>query len=120
MFGLKQYASMLENIAREDRDPYTYASLVVDSAPRADVEKILSQPDPVIWLAQYNQNLSDPALRPWLDEFIGMLREILTPEQQSGSVEPIPANFSAQNASIGSQSITFPVSQQTDTDNGNA
>jgi len=120
MFGLKQYASMLENIAREDRDPYTYASLVVDSAPRADIENILSQPDPVVWLAQYNQRLADPALRPWLDEFIGMMREILTPDAASGSVESIPANFSAQNAPIGSQSITFPIGQQSDADNGNA
>ena len=120
MFGLKQYASMLENIAREDRDPYTYASLVADSAPRADVENILKQPDPIIWLAQYNPKLSDPVLRPWLDEFISLLREILTPDIQSGSVESIPANFQAQNATIGGQSITFPVSQSTDTDNGDA
>ena len=120
MFGLKQYASMLENIAREDRDPYTYASLVIDSAPRADVENILGQPDPVQWLCQYNPNLADPAIRPWLDEFIGMMREILTPPQESGSVESTPANFSAQNAPIGGQSITFPIGQPSDHDNGDA
>jgi len=120
MFGLKQYASMLENIAREDRDPYTYASLVIDSAPRADIENILGQPDPVQWLCQYNQNLADPAIRPWLDEFIGMMREILTPPQESGSVESTPANFSAQNAPIGGQSITFPIGQPSDHDNGDA
>jgi len=120
MFGLKQYASMLENIAREDRDPYTYASLVIDSAPRADVENILSQPDPVQWLCQYNPNLADPAIRPWLDEFIGMMREILTPPQESGSVESTPANFSAQNATISGQSVTFAINQPSNPDNGDA
>lgn len=120
MFGLKQYASMLENIAREDRDPYTYASLVVDSAPRADVENVISQADPIIWLSQYNPNLADPALRPWLDEFIAMLREILTGPPAHASVESTQSNFSAQNATIGGQSITFPIGQQSDSDNGDA
>lgn len=120
MAGFKQYANMLELIAREDRDPFVYANLVADNAPREQLNEILSQPDVVVYLAQFNHNLGKPELRPWLEEFIGALKEVLTPLDNSATVSQGATNMTVNNATIGQQTITFPVGRERNPDNSDA
>lgn len=120
MFGLKQYASMLVGIAKENRDPYTYAGLVVDSAPREEIEKIVNDPSPINRLAVLDKRLADPALNLWLTEFIGIIREMLTESSESATVAEQPLQTWEANAIIGTAAGFFPTGEQADTDNGNA
>lgn len=80
----KMYAAQILKLAEEDRDPYAYATLVLDNAPVDQIEAILNRSDCKEYLFSLSPKLANHG--EWLDEFLGALRELLTDEENPSMV----------------------------------
>lgn len=114
---LQQYSGMLVMLAKNNSDPYAYATLICDSASPEEIGAIINRPDIYTYLASINPDLGDPAIRPWLDEFIAEIKNILTPEQNLSSVGLTSTPQGSDNAFVSS---SLGVYSAENPDNGNA
>jgi hypothetical protein len=81
---LRYYAAQLADQAANDRDPYVYANLLVDNAPEEKLQEFMNTPNLKEYIFSLNQELTK--YPDWVDEFIKTVRELLTAEEESGSV----------------------------------
>lgn len=72
--------------------PETYAEVVLDSVPADAVQALLSQPNPIEWLATINPRVKEPHISAWFEQLLTEVRELLAGEQDSGTAgnEGIP------------------------------
>lgn len=94
---LKQYAAMLVMIAKEDRDPFAYATMICDSAPHDQLKTLVSRPDLFEYLAALDPELAAPDIRPWLEEFVIEVKNIVGLTSENSGVT-VPANTMSDNA----------------------
>jgi hypothetical protein len=82
---LKMYAAMLADKAAQDSDPAIYAGLVVDNMPEEQLRALIDRPD----LMQFLGSLSPKLVQypEWVNEFISVIREMLTDEEIPASVQ---------------------------------
>ena len=104
---LKQYSAMLVMLARDNKDPYAYASLICDSTEPSEILAVVNRPDVYTYLASINPDLGDPSIRPWLDEFISEIKNILTPPQDLSSVGLTSISQGSENAFVSTSLGTY-------------
>ena len=92
---LRYYAGQLAAQAANDRDPYVYANLLVDNVPEAQVREILGRPDLKSYLISLNADLKN--YPEWIDEFIKLVNELLTNDDDAGSVADHETNTADTN-----------------------
>lgn len=61
--------------------PGTYAELALDQVPEAEITQLLSLPDPVAALAQFDSRVADDKHREWFKEMFEEIRELMKPEE---------------------------------------
>lgn len=83
---MRMYAAQLAKQARDDRDPYVYASLFADQLADDQIDGLLAQSDSQLLAYLAELNVETLKYQAWMLQFIGQVREILTPEPEPGSV----------------------------------
>lgn len=99
---LKMYAAMLADKASQDSDPAIYAGLVVDNMPEDQLRALIDRPD----LLQFLGSLSPKLVQypEWVNEFVSVIREMLTDEELPASVQENQAGIVPDANNGGSQS----------------
>lgn len=112
--ALSHYVNMLIALAKENRDPYLYADLIVDQVPEEEIRSFLDDPDLMGTLTKVNPEAAN--FTPWINELKKGILEILTSEQNGAMVS------SDQNTLIITHATSADIgrNQQTDADNGAA
>lgn len=80
---LKMYASQLVNQAKNERDPYVYANLLLDSLPEDRIDQLTAMSDAQLFGFIQELNPEAANYKLWMLEFIDQVREILTPDMES-------------------------------------
>jgi len=110
--ALSHYVNMLVALAKENRDPYLYADLIVDQVSEDEIRGFINDPDLIGTLAKINPEAMN--YRPWIDELKKGIIEILTDEQKNDTVNVESNNLIITHAT----SADFGKSQPTNPDNG--
>lgn len=68
--------------------PETYAEVVLDSVPVEAVTQLLSSPDPLGYLAQFEPRVNTEPYKTWFTNLIGAIKEFTKPEEGGNHVQP--------------------------------
>lgn len=110
--ALSHYVNMLVALAKENRDPYLYADLIVDQVSEEEIRGFLADPDLIGTLSKVNPEAANYSA--WINELKKGILEILTSEQNGSTVNTDTNNLIITHAT----SANLGRNQQTDADNG--
>ena len=77
-FALKHYLGVLCQKAAEGSDPTLYAEVILDNVPDDKLIEVLTQPDPVAFLAEKRPEVAQ--FRPWFEQLIAVVNQAFADE----------------------------------------